>query len=103
MGSSKTDQYSNQQITLAQTAKALGHPARIVILQHLSIYGKATNKQCSVLTGLSESTIVQHVKELRESGIISDFFVGRQHYIKLGPNSTILLLQLNKLIEFTSK
>lgn len=102
MGSSKTEQYSLQQLNLARTAKAVAHPARIVIIQHLSVYGKATNKQCSVLTGLSESTIVQHVRELRQSGIISDFFIGKQHFIKLGPNSSELLRQLNRLLEFTS-
>ena len=35
MGASKTFQYTHEQNKLARTAKALGHSARITIVEHL--------------------------------------------------------------------
>ena len=55
---------------LAKFAKALGHPTRIAILKHLE-------KTCSCYTGeivnefpLAQSTISQHLKELKNAGLI---------------------------------
>ena len=70
MGAIKTGAYTEVQETLAVIAKALGHPARISILQEL---GKQQNCQCGQLAdtvGLAQSTISQHLKELKNAGII---------------------------------
>lgn len=70
MGATKTDHFSKEQLRIAQLAKAIGHPARIAILQFLM-------KQQSCICGdivdelpLSQSTVSQHLKELKEAGII---------------------------------
>lgn len=62
--------YSEETIALARFAKALGHPVRIIILKHLS------NQSCC-FTGdlvdelpLAQSTISQHLKELKKAGLI---------------------------------
>jgi len=62
--------YSNNTEELAMFAKALGHPTRIAILQHLE-------KTCACFTGeivdifpLAQSTISQHLKELKNAGLI---------------------------------
>ena len=70
MGSSKSLSYEVAATELAQFAKALGHPARVAIIQVL-----LTKRSCVCGTivdeiGLSQSTISQHLKELREAGII---------------------------------
>lgn len=70
MGASKTDLYTSQQTQIALLAKALGHPARIAILQEL--LNKSTC-QCGALSstiGLAQPTVSQHLKELKQAGLI---------------------------------
>ena len=70
MGLTKTEEFTKTQNDLAIMAKALGHPARIAILQFLI-------KQKSCVCGdivdqlpLSQSTVSQHLNELKKAGII---------------------------------
>ena len=70
MGVTKTDLFSAQQNQLATWAKVLGHPARIAIIQHLV---KANACICGDLVeelGLAQATISQHLKELKNAGLI---------------------------------
>ncbi|MDA0194278.1 MAG: metalloregulator ArsR/SmtB family transcription factor [Bacteroidetes bacterium] len=70
MGLSKTDKFNDQQNRLARLTKALAHPARIAILQAL-IKRKAC--VCGDLVDelpLSQSTVSQHLKELKSAGLI---------------------------------
>ncbi|MCC5926901.1 MAG: winged helix-turn-helix transcriptional regulator [Bacteroidetes bacterium] len=78
MGASKTGFYTEEQESMAVIAKALGHPARIAIIQEL-----ARNNACQcgelVLTiGLAQSTISQHLKELKNAGIIQGTLSGEK-------------------------
>lgn len=64
--------YTKQVVMLARFAKALGHPARIVIMQHL-----ASMNECSCCFNvisdklpIAKSTISQHLKELKKAGLI---------------------------------
>lgn len=70
MGLTKTEGFTKNQLELAALAKALAHPARIAILQFL-----ATQKAC--MCGdivqelpLSQSTVSQHLRELKSVGLI---------------------------------
>lgn len=70
MGLSKAILFSEEQNLLATLGKAFGHPARIAILQYM-----IKNKTCIVgdLTQelpLSQSTISQHLKELKNIDLI---------------------------------
>ncbi len=70
MGATKSYEFSAKENRLARYAKALAHPARIAILKLLA--GKATC-QCSDIVDelpLSQSTVSQHLKELKEAGLI---------------------------------
>ena len=70
MGLTKTEIFTNKQNKLAQMMKALAHPARIAIIQHLV---KAQACICGDLVeelGLAQATISQHLKELKAIGII---------------------------------
>ena len=70
MGLTKTEIFTTEQNTIAQMAKALGHPARIAILQHLI---KINSCICGDLVdeiGLAQPTISQHLKELKNAGLI---------------------------------
>ena len=70
MGIAKSEAFSKEENDLANIAKALGHPARIAILQHLI---KQQTCICGDLVNvlpLSQATVSQHLKELRNAGII---------------------------------
>lgn len=56
---------------LAVLLKALAHPARIQLLRHLSSVGECYFGDLSEITGLAASTTSQHVKILREAGLVN--------------------------------
>src|SRR5215831_6387302 len=70
MGLTKTKEFTKAQNDIAAVAKALGHPARIAILQFL-VEKKACI--CGDIVDelpLSQSTVSQHLKELKKVGLI---------------------------------
>ncbi len=70
MGLTKTQLFKKRQNRLAILAKAFDHPARIAILEYLlSNQTCICNDLVNVLP-LSQSTITQHLKELKQIGII---------------------------------
>lgn len=76
MGITKSEIFTYQQNELATMLKALGHPARIAILQHLI---RANACICGELVdelGLAQATISQHLKELKNAGIIQGTIEG---------------------------
>ena len=70
MGTSKTEFFTCQQNKIAQFAKALGHPARVAILQQLFDSNTCLCNNLVDEIGLAQSTISQHLKELKLLGII---------------------------------
>lgn len=70
MGISKTEHFTEEQNELATLAKAIGHPARIAIIQHLI---KVNSCICSDIVNelpLAQPTVSQHLKELKNAGLI---------------------------------
>ena len=70
MGLSKTEEFTKSQNEIAALAKALGHPARIAILQFLA---EQKSCMCGDIVNelpLSQSTVSQHLKELKKVGLI---------------------------------
>ncbi len=70
MGASKSDLFTKKQNEIAAMAKAIAHPARIAIIQELL---KANACICGDLVndlGLAQATISQHLKELKNAGLI---------------------------------
>jgi ArsR family transcriptional regulator, arsenate/arsenite/antimonite-responsive transcriptional repressor len=70
MGATKTDHFTDKQNAIAILAKALGHPARIAIIDYLlkvdtCICGDIVNE-----LPLAQPTVSQHLKELKNAGII---------------------------------
>jgi ArsR family transcriptional regulator, arsenate/arsenite/antimonite-responsive transcriptional repressor len=77
MGLTKTEHFTAQQNELANIAKALGHPARVAIIEFLL----KTNNTC--ICGdivnelpLAQPTVSQHLKELKNAGIITGSIEG---------------------------
>ena len=70
MGLTKTEIFTTQQNQISVIAKAFGHPARVAILQYLF---KINSCICGDLVneiGLAQPTISQHLKELKNLGLI---------------------------------
>lgn len=70
MGTSKTEIFTDQQNRLASYAKALSHPARVAILQHLMSTNSCICGDIVDEIGLAQATVSQHLKELKKTGII---------------------------------
>lgn len=70
MGLTKTEIFTDQQNNIAQIAKAIGHPARVAILQHLIKINACICGDLVDEIGLAQPTISQHLKELKNIGII---------------------------------
>ena len=78
MAYSKSTEFEQEDITLANMAKALGHPARVAILKFLA-------KNASCFCGdiveelpLSQSTVSQHLKALKEADLIQGNIEGNK-------------------------
>jgi DNA-binding transcriptional ArsR family regulator len=76
MGVTKTDLFTDKQNEIAQMAKALGHPARIAIIEYLvkvnaCICGDIVNE-----LPLAQPTVSQHLKELKNAGLIKGSIEG---------------------------
>lgn len=70
MGATNTDFYTDTQNELAILTKALGHPARIAIIEYIL---KANGCICGDIVNelpLSQPTVSQHLKELKNAGLI---------------------------------
>ncbi|MFH1051312.1 MAG: metalloregulator ArsR/SmtB family transcription factor [bacterium] len=64
-------EYSDEEIKLARFAKALGHPARVQILKLLASQDACFCGNIVDFIPLSQSTVSQHLKELKDAGLIT--------------------------------
>ena len=70
MGLTKTEGFTKNQLDTAALAKALAHPARIAILQFLASRQACVCGDIVDELPLSQSTVSQHLKELKTAGLI---------------------------------
>jgi len=70
MGLSKTALFSDYHNKLATMAKALAHPARIAILEHLIRRGTCVCGDIVEELPLSQATVSQHLKAMKDAGIL---------------------------------
>ena len=78
MGVSKTELFNEEQNAIAQMAKVLAHPARIAIVQHLVEINACVNGDFVNELGLAQPTVSQHLRELKESGLIKGSVDGKR-------------------------
>ena len=98
MGASKSDQFTAKQNDISILFKALGHPARIAIIQHLM---NSKSCICNDLVGIlpiSQATISQHLRELKDAEIIKGTIDGTSICYCL--NSNVFQTMINTLQEF---
>lgn len=93
MGATKTDLFTKKQNDIAAMAKAIAHPARIAIIQELL---KANACICGDLVeelGLAQATISQHLKELKNVGLIQGTVEGTSICYCINPKTWELYKQ----------
>jgi DNA-binding transcriptional ArsR family regulator len=76
MGLTKTENFTDKQNAIATLIKAMSHPARIAILEYLL---KAEGCICGDIVNelpLSQPTVSQHLKELKNAGLIKGSIEG---------------------------
>jgi DNA-binding transcriptional ArsR family regulator len=70
MGLTKSEIFTTQQNQISIIAKAFGHPARVAILQYLFKTNSCICGDLVNVIGLAQPTISQHLKELKNIGLI---------------------------------
>ena len=76
MGATKTEHFTDNQNDIATLAKALGHPARVAIIEYLM---KVDSCICGDIVNelpLAQPTVSQHLKELKNAGLIKGSIEG---------------------------
>lgn len=76
MGATKKEHFTDKQNAIATLAKALGHPARLAIMEYLM---KVDTCICGDIVNelpLAQPTVSQHIKELKNAGLIKGSIEG---------------------------
>jgi len=78
MAKSKLEEFTQEEMNLADIAKALSHPARIKILKILSAKNVCVCGDIVDLMPLAQATVSQHLKELKRVGLIEGEIDGQK-------------------------
>jgi DNA-binding transcriptional ArsR family regulator len=76
MGITKTEHFTEKQNEIALIAKALGHPARIAIIEYIVKVNACICNDIVNELPLAQPTISQHLKELKNAGLIKGSIEG---------------------------
>ncbi len=93
MGLTKTELFTDYQNKIAIMAKAIGHPARVAILEHIINEGSCVCGDIVSKLPLSQSTVSQHLKAMKEAGIIKGEVDGPYRCYCIDMDSCKLLMQ----------
>lgn len=104
MGITKTDLFTDYQNEIATVAKALSNPARVAILEYLLKSNACINSDLVQELGLAQATISQHLRELKEIGLIKgsidgnrmNYCINKERWIEL-QNEIIQLFSMLKV------
>ena len=66
----KIKAFTDEQTKIARMAKALGHPVRVYIIEFLSKQACCYSGDLSDVLPIAKSTLSQHLKELKDAGLI---------------------------------
>ncbi len=74
----KKEEFSQKEQELAAFAKAMSHPARIAILKMLAQHNECICGEIVEVLPLSQSTVSQHLKELKNAGLVNGTVDGQK-------------------------
>ncbi|MCK9613554.1 MAG: metalloregulator ArsR/SmtB family transcription factor [Bacteroidales bacterium] len=81
MTNNKFEEFNNEQQAISLFGKILSHPARIAIIQLLAEKNEIRTGNISDFLPISRPTVSQHLKDLKEMGIIQGTIDGLKiHY-----------------------
>ncbi len=104
MAASKAELFNEQDIMLADVAKAMSHPARIKILQILTEMNTCMCGDIVNRLPLSQSTVSQHLKELKRVGLIQGEIEGPKMCYCLNIKKIQNIMNaFNKLLSYVCK
>lgn len=101
MGTTKTEHFTDIQNEMATLAKALGHPARIAIIDYLSSVDTCICGDIVDELPLAQPTVSQHLKALKNSGLIKGNIEGNA--ICYCIDETVLLKLKDYITHISSK
>ncbi len=76
MAFNKKESFTQKEQDLASFAKAMAHPARIAILKVLAQHNECLCGEIVNVLPLAQSTVSQHLKELKKAGLINGVIDG---------------------------
>lgn len=97
MGITKTEQFTKEQNEISTLLKALAHPARIAIIEYLLSVDTCICKDIVEEINLAQPTVSQHLRELKNAGIIQGEIEGKSICYCVNPET------LKKLEHFVSQ
>ncbi|WP_299582940.1 ArsR/SmtB family transcription factor [uncultured Sunxiuqinia sp.] len=82
--------FTDEQVQLARFAKAMGHPVRLYVLELLNSQACCYSGDLSEVLPIAKSTLSQHLKELKEAGLIQGeteapkvkYCINRENWLK---------------------
>lgn len=77
MGVTKTHYFTQEQNEIAILLKALAHPARVAIIEYLLSVDACICNDIVAEINLAQPTVSQHLKELKNAGIIQGEVEGK--------------------------
>ena len=100
MTNNKSSEFCDRRQELAEYGRLLSHPARIAIIELLAKEKEIMTGNISDLLPLKRTTVSQHLKELRNAGIILGNIDGlKVHYCLNMTKLKEIQTKLNKLFE----
>ena len=87
MGITKTEEFDEKTLRIAQLAKVLGHPARVAIVNFMI---QNPDCICNDIVGklpLAQSTVSKHLSELKTAGIIQGEISGNSLCYCINPKT----------------
>ena len=87
MGVTKTEHFTQEQNDIAILLKALAHPARIAIIEYLLSVDSCICNDIVDEIKLAQPTVSQHLKELKNAGIIQGEIDGKSICYCINPES----------------
>ncbi len=87
MAQTRRDAFSTEEAQLAEWAKALAHPARLAILRVLARRRSCICGEIVEVLPLAQATVSQHLKVLKEAGLIQGTIEGPRSCYCLNPDA----------------
>jgi predicted HTH transcriptional regulator len=88
MGATKLEYYSPEELRNSELGRAVGAPARIIILRFIEENNRVTGPELKKILKLGKPTIQQHIESLVLSGLIWGKYYGNRYGWELNPNNS---------------